>query len=104
MNRPKARYRSDSFICFKCMLLRTGPSMLAYASSDTFFSQYYFEGRFDIVKFAKLVAAEGLFLFLRIGPYACAEWNFGSVYIFASNCFNVLTISHLATIGFSCHV
>ncbi|RCV18459.1 hypothetical protein SETIT_3G302400v2 [Setaria italica] len=39
--------------------------------------QYYFEGRFDIVKFAKLVAAEGLFLFLRIGPYACAEWNFG---------------------------
>lgn len=39
--------------------------------------QYYFEGRFDIVRFAKLVAAEGLFLFLRIGPYACAEWNFG---------------------------
>uniref|UniRef100_A0A0E0MLX9 Beta-galactosidase n=1 Tax=Oryza punctata TaxID=4537 RepID=A0A0E0MLX9_ORYPU len=39
--------------------------------------QYYFEERFDIVKFAKLVAAEGLFLFLRIGPYACAEWNFG---------------------------
>jgi len=52
--------------------------------------QYYFEGRFDIVKFAKLVAAEGLFLFLRIGPYACAEWNFGSVYIFTSNCLNVL--------------
>ncbi|TVU50514.1 hypothetical protein EJB05_01887 [Eragrostis curvula] len=39
--------------------------------------QYYFEERFDIVKFAKLIAAEGLFLFLRIGPYACAEWNFG---------------------------
>uniref|UniRef100_A0A0E0J9N5 Beta-galactosidase n=2 Tax=Oryza nivara TaxID=4536 RepID=A0A0E0J9N5_ORYNI len=39
--------------------------------------QYYFEERFDLVKFAKLVAAEGLFLFLRIGPYACAEWNFG---------------------------
>ncbi|XP_062204504.1 beta-galactosidase 15 isoform X1 [Phragmites australis] len=39
--------------------------------------QYYFGGRFDLVKFAKLVAAEGLFLFLRIGPYACAEWNFG---------------------------
>uniref|UniRef100_A0A0E0FBN8 beta-galactosidase n=1 Tax=Oryza meridionalis TaxID=40149 RepID=A0A0E0FBN8_9ORYZ len=39
--------------------------------------QYYFEERFDLVKFVKLVAAEGLFLFLRIGPYACAEWNFG---------------------------
>uniref|UniRef100_M8AQH7 beta-galactosidase n=1 Tax=Aegilops tauschii TaxID=37682 RepID=M8AQH7_AEGTA len=39
--------------------------------------QYYFEDRFDLVRFVKLVAAEGLFFFLRIGPYACAEWNFG---------------------------
>ncbi|PWZ31698.1 Beta-galactosidase 15 [Zea mays] len=62
--------------------------------------QYYFEGRFDIVRFAKLVAAEGLFLFLRIGPYACAEWNFGSVYILASNYLNILTISHLTSILF----
>ena len=40
--------------------------------------QYNFEGRYDLVKFVKLVASEGLYLFLRIGPYACAEWNFGS--------------------------
>ncbi|KAJ0972667.1 hypothetical protein J5N97_020626 [Dioscorea zingiberensis] len=40
-------------------------------------SQYYFEGRYDIVKFAKLVGANGLYLLLRIGPYVCAEWNFG---------------------------
>ncbi|XP_072963925.1 beta-galactosidase 15 isoform X2 [Typha angustifolia] len=39
--------------------------------------QYYFEGRYDLVKFAKLVAMEGLYLHLRIGPYVCAEWNFG---------------------------
>ncbi|KAM3326493.1 hypothetical protein P3S67_001619 [Capsicum chacoense] len=39
--------------------------------------QYNFEGRYDIVKFAKLVGSHGLYLFLRIGPYACAEWNFG---------------------------
>ncbi|NP_001234298.2 beta-galactosidase [Solanum lycopersicum] len=39
--------------------------------------QYNFEGRYDIVKFAKLVGSHGLFLFIRIGPYACAEWNFG---------------------------
>ena len=39
--------------------------------------QYYFEDRFDLVRFVKLVAAEGLFFLLRIGPYACAEWNFG---------------------------
>ncbi|XP_057749485.1 beta-galactosidase 9 [Arachis stenosperma] len=39
--------------------------------------QYNFEGRYDLVKFAKLVASKGLYFFLRIGPYACAEWNFG---------------------------
>ncbi|MED6130777.1 hypothetical protein PIB30_003797 [Stylosanthes scabra] len=38
---------------------------------------YNFEGRYDLVKFAKLVASKGLYFFLRIGPYACAEWNFG---------------------------
>lgn len=39
--------------------------------------QYNFEGRYDIVKFAKLVGSSGLYLLLRIGPYVCAEWNFG---------------------------
>ncbi|KAF3560065.1 hypothetical protein F2Q69_00017171 [Brassica cretica] len=39
--------------------------------------QYNFEGRYDLVKFVKLVGSSGLFLHLRIGPYVCAEWNFG---------------------------
>lgn len=39
--------------------------------------QYNFEGRYDIVKFVKLVGASGLYFHLRIGPYVCAEWNFG---------------------------
>ncbi|CAL9067570.1 beta-galactosidase 15 isoform X1 [Musa acuminata AAA Group] len=39
--------------------------------------QYNFEGRYDIVKFAKLIGSQGLYLHLRIGPYVCAEWNFG---------------------------
>ncbi|KAJ3671896.1 hypothetical protein LUZ60_007975 [Juncus effusus] len=39
--------------------------------------QYYFEERYDLVKFVKLVAEQGLYLNLRIGPYVCAEWNFG---------------------------
>ncbi|KAK8928579.1 Beta-galactosidase 15 [Platanthera zijinensis] len=39
--------------------------------------QYYFEGRYDLVKFVKLVGANGLYFHLRIGPYVCAEWNFG---------------------------
>ncbi|GMH04075.1 hypothetical protein Nepgr_005914 [Nepenthes gracilis] len=39
--------------------------------------QYYFEGRYDLVKFIKLVQQAGLLVHLRIGPYVCAEWNFG---------------------------
>ncbi|RVW15414.1 Beta-galactosidase 9 [Vitis vinifera] len=31
--------------------------------------QYNFEGRYDIVKFVKLVGSSGLYLHLRIGPY-----------------------------------
>ncbi|CAM8906670.1 unnamed protein product [Rhodiola kirilowii] len=39
--------------------------------------KYYFEGRYDLVKFIKLVKEAGLYVNLRIGPYVCAEWNFG---------------------------
>lgn len=41
--------------------------------------QYYFEGRFDLVRFVKTVKEAGLLVHLRIGPYACAEWNYGLV-------------------------
>ncbi|XP_076894152.1 beta-galactosidase 8-like [Bidens hawaiensis] len=40
-------------------------------------NQYDFEGRKDLVKFIKLVADADLFVHLRIGPYVCAEWNYG---------------------------
>ncbi|OMO66280.1 hypothetical protein COLO4_30655 [Corchorus olitorius] len=39
--------------------------------------EYYFEGNYDLVKFIKLVKQAGLYVHLRIGPYVCAEWNFG---------------------------
>ncbi|KAJ4768320.1 Beta-galactosidase [Rhynchospora pubera] len=39
--------------------------------------QYYFEGRYDLVHFIKLIQQAGLYVNLRIGPYVCAEWNFG---------------------------
>lgn len=31
------------------------------------------------MKFVKKVQEAGLFVHLRIGPYACAEWNYGLV-------------------------
>ncbi|XP_047310478.1 beta-galactosidase 3-like isoform X2 [Impatiens glandulifera] len=38
---------------------------------------YNFEGRYDLVRFLKIVQSAGLYAHLRIGPYVCAEWNFG---------------------------
>ncbi|KAL3638250.1 hypothetical protein CASFOL_017621 [Castilleja foliolosa] len=38
---------------------------------------YNFEGRYDLVRFIKTIQKERLYVFLRIGPYVCAEWNFG---------------------------
>ncbi|VFQ96605.1 unnamed protein product [Cuscuta campestris] len=40
-------------------------------------NQFDFEGRKDLVKFVKLVGDAGLYVHLRIGPYVCAEWNYG---------------------------
>ena len=40
--------------------------------------QYYFGDRYDLVRFVKLAKQAGLYVHLRIGPYVCAEWNYGS--------------------------
>ena len=42
-----------------------------------FVFQYNFEGRYDLVRFLKTVQKAGLYANLRVGPYVCAEWNFG---------------------------
>ncbi|PRQ23883.1 putative beta-galactosidase [Rosa chinensis] len=38
---------------------------------------YTFEERYDLVRFIKLVQTAALYVHLCIGPYICAEWNFG---------------------------
>ncbi|KAG6516151.1 hypothetical protein ZIOFF_026600 [Zingiber officinale] len=39
--------------------------------------EYNFNGNLDFIKFIKIVQDAGLFAILRIGPYVCAEWNYG---------------------------
>ncbi|KAJ4715205.1 Beta-galactosidase [Melia azedarach] len=41
--------------------------------------KYYFGGRFDLVKFVKLVQQAGMYMILRIGPFVAAEYNYGGV-------------------------
>ncbi|PKA48233.1 Beta-galactosidase [Apostasia shenzhenica] len=39
--------------------------------------QYNFEGNLDLIRFLKEIQNAGLYAVLRIGPYVCAEWNYG---------------------------
>ncbi|KAK7315626.1 hypothetical protein VNO77_34192 [Canavalia gladiata] len=39
--------------------------------------QYDFSGNLDLVRFIKTIQDQGLYAMLRIGPYVCAEWNYG---------------------------
>ncbi|MFQ6671024.1 hypothetical protein Gotur_035698 [Gossypium turneri] len=47
--------------------------------------QYNFEGNLDFVKFFKLVQEAGLHGILRLGPYVCAEWNYGGFPVWLNN-------------------
>uniref|UniRef100_A0A5B7AW96 Beta-galactosidase n=1 Tax=Davidia involucrata TaxID=16924 RepID=A0A5B7AW96_DAVIN len=40
---------------------------------------YYFGGRYDLVKFVKIVQQADMYMILRIGPFVAAEWYFGGV-------------------------
>lgn len=39
--------------------------------------QWDFSGQYDIAKFIRIAQQVGLYVILRPGPYACAEWSFG---------------------------
>jgi len=38
---------------------------------------YDFSGRYDVAEFIREAQSEGLYVILRPGPYACAEWEWG---------------------------
>ncbi|XP_010273985.1 PREDICTED: beta-galactosidase 15-like [Nelumbo nucifera] len=47
--------------------------------------QYDFSGGKGFIKFLKTVQNAGLYAFLRIGPYVCAEWNYGGFPVWLHN-------------------
>ncbi|KAL2897721.1 Beta-galactosidase 7 [Bienertia sinuspersici] len=47
--------------------------------------QYDFTGRNDLIRFIKVIQDAGLYAILRIGPYACAEWNYGGFPVWLHN-------------------
>ncbi|XP_021276280.1 beta-galactosidase 15-like [Herrania umbratica] len=47
--------------------------------------QYDFNGNLDLVRFIKTIQDERLYAVLRIGPYVCAEWNYGGFPVWLHN-------------------
>lgn len=47
--------------------------------------QYNFTGNLDFIKFFKVIQEAGLYAILRIGPYVCAEWNYGGFPLWLHN-------------------
>ncbi|XP_011660030.1 beta-galactosidase 15 isoform X2 [Cucumis sativus] len=47
--------------------------------------QYDFSANLDLVRFIKTIQNEGLYAVLRIGPYVCAEWNYGGFPVWLHN-------------------
>jgi len=40
---------------------------------------YDFSGQYDVAGFIRMAQSEGLYVILRPGPYACAEWDLGGL-------------------------
>ncbi|KAF9613027.1 hypothetical protein IFM89_005461 [Coptis chinensis] len=47
--------------------------------------QYDFSGNLDLVRFLKTIQDAGMNAILRIGPYVCAEWNYGGYPVWLHN-------------------
>ncbi|XP_022888073.1 beta-galactosidase 15-like [Olea europaea var. sylvestris] len=47
--------------------------------------QYDFSGNHDLIRFLKTIEDQGLYAILRIGPYVCAEWNYGGFPVWLHN-------------------
>jgi hypothetical protein len=49
------------------------------SSHFAYIMQYNFEGRYDMIKFLKLIQDHNMYAVVRIGPFIQAEWNHGFV-------------------------
>ncbi|KAL0291329.1 UNVERIFIED_CONTAM: Beta-galactosidase [Sesamum calycinum] len=52
---------------------------------EPLYRQYDFSGNLDLLRFLKVIQDEGLYAILRIGPYVCAEWNYGGFPVWLNN-------------------
>ena len=73
---PRAYWR-DRLRKARAMGLNTVETYVFWNLHEPSPGQFDFDGQNDIAEFIREAQQEGLFVFLRPGPYVCAEWDFG---------------------------
>jgi beta-galactosidase len=73
---PRAYWR-DRFRMAKAMGLNTVTTYVFWNIHEPRPGAYDFSGNYDVAEFIREAQQEGLYVILRPGPYACAEWEFG---------------------------
>ncbi|MGA2300327.1 MAG: glycoside hydrolase family 35 protein [Candidatus Acidiferrum sp.] len=73
---PRAYWR-NRFRMAKAMGLNTVTTYVFWNAHEPRPGVYDFSGNNDVAEFVREAQQEGLYVILRPGPYACAEWEFG---------------------------
>jgi beta-galactosidase len=73
---PRAYWR-DRFRMAKAMGLNTVTTYVFWNVHEPTPGAYDFSDNLDVAEFIREAQQEGLYVILRPGPYACAEWEFG---------------------------
>jgi len=73
---PRAYWR-DRFRMAKAMGLNAVTTYVFWNLHEPHSGVYDFFGNNDVAEFIREAQQEGLYVILRPGPYACAEWEFG---------------------------
>ncbi len=72
-------YWRDRLLKAKAMGLNTVATYVFWNALEPRPGQWDFSGNNDLAAFLRLAQDVGLYVFIRPGPYACAEWDFGGL-------------------------
>jgi beta-galactosidase len=75
---PREYWRNRLQLC-RAMGLNTVCAYLFWNFHEPVRGQFDFTGQGDAAEFCRIAKQEGLYVILRPGPYACAEWDMGGL-------------------------
>ncbi len=76
-SRIPREYWRDRLVKAKCMGLNTVSTYMFWNVHEPRPGRFDFSGMADVAAFVRTAQEVGLYVILRPGPYACAEWEFG---------------------------